>query len=59
MNSAIQDSLCQEGFGLTSNGASFLVIHLMPLRIVAQLVQTSALLAESCPPLAKEVSMPA
>ncbi len=58
-NSAIQEYLCQEGFGFTSNGASLCAIHLMPLRIVAQLFQTSALLADSWPPLAKEVSIPA
>ncbi len=59
MNSANHDSLCQLGRGLTSSGASLLSIHLMPLRMVDQWVQTSALEAESWPPLANEVSMAA
>ncbi len=46
-NSANHDSLCQLGLGLTSKGASFLSIHLMPLRMVDQWVQTSALEADS------------
>ena len=59
MNSAIHDSLCQLGFGLTNKGASELSIHLRPLKIVPQRVQTSALDALSWPPLAKEVSIAA
>ena len=38
-------------------GAPGLNIHLMPLKIVDQLFQTSALDAESWPPFAKLVSM--
>ena len=59
MNSAIQESLCQDGLGLTSNGAPLLNIHFIPLNTVAQLFQTSALEAESCPPLANDVSIAA
>ena len=59
MNSAIQEYLCQLGFGLTSSGASRRIIHLRPWRMVAVLFQTSALLTESWPPLANEVSIPA
>ena len=59
MNSANQLSLCQDGLGLTSSGASRRDIHLMPFITVCQLFQTSALEAESCPPLAKEVSIAA
>ena len=58
-NSANQDSLCQLGLGLTSSGASALSIHLMPLSRVEGWVQVSALEADSCPPLAWLVSMPA
>ncbi len=54
---ANQLSLCQLGLGLTSSGASFLSIHLMPLRMVDQWFQASALEADSWPPLAKEVSI--
>ncbi len=59
MNSAIHDSLCQLGLGLTKRGASLRIIHLRPLKIVPQRVQTSALEAESWPPLAKDVSIAA
>ncbi len=59
MNSANQESLCQLGLGLTSSGASLLSIHLRPLTIVDQWFQTSALDADSWPPLANEVSMAA
>ena len=41
------------------SGASCRSIHFMPFSTVAQLFQTSALLAESWPPLAKEVSIAA
>ncbi|EWS64414.1 hypothetical protein Y695_02338 [Hydrogenophaga sp. T4] len=58
-NSANQLSLCQLGLGLTSSGASALSIHLMPLSSVDGWVQVSALEAESWPPLAWLVSMPA
>ena len=58
-NSAIQLSLCQVGLGLTSRGALAVSIHLSPLSTVDQPFQTSALLAESCPPLAKDVSIAA
>src|SRR5690606_4554965 len=59
MNSANQESLCQLGLGLTSNGASLLSIHFMPLTMVDQWFQTSAFDAESWPPLANEVSIAA
>jgi hypothetical protein len=59
MNSANQLSLCQLGVGLTSSGASALNIHFRPLSRVDGWVQTSALEAESWPPLAWLVSMPA
>ena len=58
-NSIIQDSLCQEGEGWTSSGASLRSIHFRPLRKVLGWFQTSALEAESWPPLAKEVSIAA
>ena len=57
-NSAIQLSLCQVGAGFMSSGASLLSIHLRPLRMVDGWVQTSALEADSWPPLAYDVSMP-
>ena len=57
MNSIIQDSLCQDGDGLTRSGAPGVVIHLRPFHTVAQLFHTSALEAESWPPLAKDVSI--
>ena len=47
------------GIGDTSSGASARSIHFSPLSTVAGRFQTSALEAESCPPLAKEVSMAA
>src|SRR5690625_1751669 len=56
-NSAIQLYLCQEGLGFISNGASRLSIHFIPLKMVDVLFQTSALHADSCPPLAYEVSI--
>ncbi|MCY1234459.1 hypothetical protein D9M72_470420 [compost metagenome] len=59
MNSANQLSLCQLGRGLTSSGASLRSIHFRPLMMVDQWVQTSALEADSCPPLANEVSIAA
>jgi len=59
MNSAIHESLCQDGFGFTSKGAPGLNIQRSPLSTVAQLFQTSAFEADSCPPLANEVSMAA
>jgi hypothetical protein len=59
MNSANHDSLCQLGLGLTSSGASLLSIHFRPLSTVEVWFQTSALEAESWPPLAKDVSMAA
>ena len=59
MNSRNHDNLCQLGLGLTSKGASFLSIHFRPLKMVELWFQTSALEAESCPPLANEVSMAA
>ncbi|MCY1235283.1 hypothetical protein D9M72_478930 [compost metagenome] len=59
MNSANQDSLCQLGRGLSSSGASLRSIHFMPLTMVDQWVQTSALEADNWPPLANEVSMAA
>jgi hypothetical protein len=59
MNSAIQDSLCQDGVGFISSGASRRIIHWTPWSTVESLFQTSALQAESWPPLAKEVSMAA
>ena len=40
-------------------GASDLIIHFRPLKMVPQRVQTSAFEAESCPPLAKDVSIAA
>ena len=58
-NSAIQDSLCQEGRGFTSSGAPGETIHFSPFSTVPQLFQTSAFEAESWPPLAKEVSIAA
>ena len=58
-NSAIQDSLCQDGLGFTSKGAPGLNIHLMPFSTVPQLFHTSALLADNCPPLANDVSIAA
>ena len=59
MNSAIHENLCQLGFGLTSRGASLFSIHLIPLTIVLGWFQTSALDADSWPPLANDVSMAA
>ena len=60
MNSAIQEYLCQDGLGFTSSGAPGWVIHLMPFRIVDQrLFHVSALDADNCPPLAKDVSIAA
>ena len=59
MNSANHESLCQLGFGLTSSGASLFSIHFRPLRIVVQCIQTSAFEADSCPPLANDVSIAA
>ena len=56
-NSASQEYLCQLGAGFMSNGALAVNIHLRPLSSVEGLFQTSALLTESCPPLAKEVSI--
>ena len=47
MNSANHDSLCQLGFGLTSNGASLFNIHLIPLSMVDQWFHTSALEADN------------
>jgi hypothetical protein len=47
------------GRGFTSSGAPGDSIHLIPFSTVAQLFQTSALDAESWPPLAKEVSIAA
>jgi hypothetical protein len=44
---------------LSSNGASVRSIHFIPFSRVLVLFQTSALLAESWPPLAKEVSIAA
>ncbi len=58
-NSAIQLYLCQEGSGFISSGASGVNIHLMPFSTVDQEFHTSALEAESWPPLAKEVSIAA
>ena len=58
-NSASHEYLCQEGRGLSSNGASPLASHFRPLRTVPQEFHTSALLAESWPPLAKDVSIAA
>ena len=46
-------------FGLNSRGASFLSIHIIPLAIVDQLFQTSALHADNWPPFAKLVSIAA
>ena len=48
-NSPIQEYLCQLGFGFISSGASLRSIQRTPLRMVAALFHTSALLAESCP----------
>ena len=59
MNSAIQDSLCQDGFGFTSSGAPDEHIHFTPFITVDQLFQTSALEADSWPPFAKDVSIAA
>ncbi|CAH2776081.1 MAG: hypothetical protein PPHEINF_0916 [uncultured Paraburkholderia sp.] len=47
------------GTGLTSSGASRVSIQRRPFSTVAALFQTSALLAESWPPLANEVSIAA
>jgi hypothetical protein len=57
-NSANHAYLCNVGMGLTNSGASGRSIHFMPFTIVDQLFHTSALLADSWPPLAYEVSMP-
>jgi hypothetical protein len=57
INSANHDSLCQLGFGLISSGASFFSIHFRPLTRVDVWFQTSALEADSWPPLAYEVSI--
>ncbi|OKO71452.1 hypothetical protein AC628_28405 [Bradyrhizobium sp. NAS96.2] len=46
-NSASQEYLCQLGAGFINNGASCLSIQVMPFLMVDQLVQTSALLADS------------
>ncbi len=59
MNCAIQEYLCQDGFGFTSSGAPGRVIHLMPLKIVDHRFHTSALEADSWPPLANDVSIAA
>ena len=59
MNSAIQLYLCQLGAGFISSGASRRSIQRRPWSTVEVLFHTSALLAESCPPLAKEVSIAA
>jgi len=58
-NSASHENLCQLGSGLRRSGASRLSIQPMPLAMVDQWFHTSALLAESCPPLAKDVSIAA
>ena len=58
-NSASQAYLCQVGLGFISSGASLRSIHLSPLSKVDQWFQTSALLAESWPPLANDVSIAA
>ena len=58
-NSAIQPILCSVGRGLTSSGASAGSIHFSPFSTVPHWVQVSAFEAESCPPLAKLVSMAA
>ena len=58
MNSAIQLILCQVGVGFINRGASLLSIYFRPLMIVEGCVQTSALEADNCPPLAYDVSMP-
>lgn len=47
MNSAIRDSLCQDGLGLTSSGAPGLSVQRRPLNRVAPLFQTPALEAFS------------
>src|SRR5262249_14153541 len=57
MNSAIHDALCQFGLGLIRRGASLRSIQARPLSTVDQRFQTSALLAESCPPFANDVSI--
>jgi hypothetical protein len=58
-NSVIQLSLCQVGAGFMSKGASLVNIHFSPFTRVLGWVQTSAFEAESWPPLAYDVSMPA
>ncbi len=58
-NSASQEYLCQLGERLSESGASRRASHLMPFITVGQEFHTSALLAESWPPLANEVSMAA
>ena len=57
MNSANQEYLCQLGAGFTSSGLAGLVMSSIPCQTVAQRFHTSALLADSWPPLAKLVSM--
>src|SRR6266568_7818188 len=59
INSASHEYLCQDGRKFIRSGASCLNIHFKPFAIVPQLFQTSALLAESWPPFANEVSIAA
>ncbi|MOA30594.1 hypothetical protein D3C78_1516950 [compost metagenome] len=52
MNCASHEYLCQLNFGFSRSGAFLRHIQRNPFRTVAVLFQTSALLADSWPPLA-------
>ncbi|MNL48892.1 hypothetical protein D3C87_1717790 [compost metagenome] len=52
MNCASHEYLCQLNRGFSNSGAFLRSIQRSPLRMVAVLFQTSALLADSWPPLA-------